>query len=240
MTSFFLRRTAAALAPILLIAAAGASVPVLARDSAAATALVNPQTDAARAWNFAASDLAVDPNIIFGVLPNGMKYALLKNGTPKNSVIIRMRFNVGSFAEADDQRGLAHFIEHMAFNGSTHVPEGEMIKLLERKGLAFGADTNASTGFDQTVYKLDLPGASDDLIDTGLMLMREAASELTIDPEAVNRERGVVLSERRARDTYQLRSLVDQFAFAMPKMTVAQRLPIGTEDVIRTAPAERL
>jgi len=240
MTSFFLRRTAAALAPILLIAAAGASVPVLARDSAAATALVNPQTDAARAWNFAASDLAVDPNIIFGVLPNGMKYALLKNGTPKNSVIIRMRFNVGSFAEADDQRGLAHFIEHMAFNGSTQVPEGEMIKLLERKGLAFGADTNASTGFDQTIYKLDLPGASDDLIDTGLMLMRETASELTIDPEAVNRERGVILSERRARDTYQLRSLVDQFAFAMPAMTVAQRIPIGTEDVIRTAPAERL
>src|SRR3546814_16376056 len=94
----------------------------------------------------------------------------------------------------------------MAFNGSTHVPEGEMVKLLERKGLAFGADTNASTGFDQTVYKLDLPNASDDLIDTGLMLMRETASELTNAPESVDRERGVVLSERRARATYPLRS----------------------------------
>src|SRR3546814_4927210 len=73
-----------------------------------------------------------------------MKYALLKNSTPKGSVVIRTRFDVGSFAEADDQRGLAHFLEHMAFNGSTHVPEGEMIKLLERKGLAFGADTNRS------------------------------------------------------------------------------------------------
>src|SRR5690606_9694660 len=107
MTSFFLRRTAAALLPILLIAAAGDSATVLARDSAAATAPVNPQTDAARAWNFAASDLAVDPNIIFGVLPNGMKYALLKNGTPKNSVIIRMRLNAGSLAAADDRRRLA-------------------------------------------------------------------------------------------------------------------------------------
>src|SRR3546814_10655215 len=101
-------------------------------------------------------------DLVFGVLPNGMKYALLKNSTPKDSVVIRMRFDVGSFAEAEDQRGLAHFLEHMAFNGSTHVPEGEMIKLLERKGLAFGADTNASTGFDETIYKLDFPNASDD------------------------------------------------------------------------------
>ena len=124
----------------------------------------------------------MDPNIVFGVLPNGMKYALLRNSTPKDSVVLRMRFAVGSFAEAEDQRGLAHFLEHMAFNGSKGVPEGEMIKLLERKGLAFGADTNASTGFDETVYKLDLPNASDDLIDTGLMLMRETGGELTIDP----------------------------------------------------------
>src|SRR3546814_11815977 len=76
---------------------------------------------------------------------------------PYTTLFRSMRFDVGSFDEAEDQRGLAHFLEHMAFNGSTHVPEGEMVKLLERKGLAFGADTNASTGFDQTVYKLDLP-----------------------------------------------------------------------------------
>src|SRR3546814_15928195 len=85
-------------------------------------------------------------DLVFGVLPNGMKYALLKNSTPKDSVVIRMRFDVGSFAEAEDQRGLAHFLEHMAFNGSTPVPEGELLKMLERKGLAFGADTNASPG----------------------------------------------------------------------------------------------
>src|SRR3546814_3103209 len=106
----------------------------------------------------------------------------------------------------------------MVFNGSTHVPEGEMVKLLERKGLAFGADTNAVTGFDQTVYQLDLPNASDDLIDTGLMLMRETASEVTIDPAAVDRERGIILSERRARDSYQLRSLIDQLDFQMQEI----------------------
>jgi zinc protease len=240
MKTHLLRRASAALSPFALLAVCAA--PAGAREAAkpAVTATVNPQSAAAKAWNFAASDIPVDSNIVFGVLPNGMKYALLKNTTPKDSVILRMRFDVGSFAEADDQRGLAHFLEHMAFNGSKNVPEGEMVKLLERKGLAFGADTNASTGFDQTVYKLDLPGASDDLIDTGLMLMRETAGELTIDPAAVDRERGIILSERRARDTYQLRSLIDQLDFQMQGMKVASRIPVGTEEVIKTAPAARI
>ncbi|HET6524682.1 M16 family metallopeptidase [Sphingopyxis sp.] len=241
MTKTLVRRAATALSPLVLLIASTA--PVHAREipaKAAAPATVNPQGAVAKAWNFAASDIPVDPNIVFGVLPNGMKYALLKNSTPKDSVVLRMRFDVGSFAEADDQRGLAHFLEHMAFNGSTNVPEGEMIKLLERKGLAFGADTNASTGFDETVYKLDLPNASDDLIDTGLMLMRETASELMIDPAAVDRERGIILSERRARDTYQLRSLIDQLDFQMQGMMVASRIPVGTEEVIKTAPASRI
>lgn len=240
MTLRLARSATIALLPLVLLALHPA--PLSAKEAAkpAAAATINPQTPAAKAWNFAASDIPFDSNIIFGVLPNGMKYALLKNTTPKDSVVLRMRFDVGSFAEADDQRGLAHFLEHMAFNGSTHVPEGEMVKLLERKGLAFGADTNASTGFDQTVYQLDLPNASDDLVDTGLMLMRETASELTIDPGAVDRERGIILSERRARDTYQLRGLIDQLDFQMQGMTVASRIPVGTEEVIRTAPAARI
>ena len=241
MTKSLVRRASTALSSLVLLIVAAA--PAYAHDTApltTATTATNPQTDAAKAWNFAASDVPVDSNIVFGVLPNGMKYALLKNSTPKDSVVLRMRFDVGSFAEADDQRGLAHFLEHMAFNGSTNVPEGEMIKLLERKGLAFGADTNASTGFDETIYKLDLPNASDDLIDTGLMLMRETGSELTIDPAAVDRERGIILSERRARDTYQLRSVIDQFDFQMQGMKVASRVPVGTEEVIKTAPAARL
>lgn len=241
MTKSLVRRASTALSPLAFLIASTA--PAYAREAPAHAAVpvaVNPQSEAAKAWNFAASDVPVDPNIVFGVLPNGMKYALLKNSTPKDSVVLRMRFAVGSFAEAEDQRGLAHFLEHMAFNGSKGVPEGEMIKLLERKGLAFGADTNASTGFDETIYKLDLPGASDDLIDTGLMLMRETGSELTIDPAAVDRERGIILSERRARDTYQLRSLIDQLDFQMQGMNVANRIPVGTEEVIRTAPVSRL
>lgn len=238
----------ALIVPVLLIlsgCAGAASRTAPAQTSPAQTAPapvtpVNAQDAAARAWGFAATDIPVDPAVRFGVLPNGMKYALMANATPKDSVVIRLRFDIGSLAEAEDQRGLAHFLEHMAFNGSTNVPEGEMVKLLERKGLAFGADTNASTGFDATEYKLDLPQASDDLVDTGLMLMRETASELIISPEAVERERGVILSERRARDTFQLRNLVDSLGFYFPDMLLKDRMPIGAETVIRTAPAQRL
>ncbi|WP_293845102.1 insulinase family protein [Sphingopyxis sp.] len=189
---------------VLLIATAAPALPAVRRATLRPPA-ANPQTEAGESVELRRQRCAGRSNIVFGVLPSRMKYALLANSAPKDSVVLRMRFDVGSFAEAEDRRGLARFLEHMAFNGSTNVPEGEMIKLLERKGLAFGADTNASTGFDETIYQLDLPNASDDLIDTGLMLMRETGGELAIDPTAVDRERGIILSERRARDTYQLR-----------------------------------
>jgi zinc protease len=232
----------------VLAAAFALSFPGCAASPAASTAatvaapapvLVNPQDAAARAWGIAGSDVPADPAVRLGVLPNGMKYALMVNSTPKDSVIIRFRINVGSLAESEEQRGLAHFLEHMAFNGSTNVPEGEMVKLLERKGLAFGADTNAETSFDYTEYKLDLPQGSDDLIDTGLMLMRETASELTISDQAVDRERGVIASERRARDTAQFRNLVDSLGFYYPTLTLKERLPIGVEAVIAAAPPQR-
>lgn len=232
----------AALAAFALIFAgcAAATASQAPAVPAAASAPVNPQDAAAKAWGVAASDIPLDPAVRLGVLPNGMKYALMANATPKDTVLIRFRFDVGSFAEADDQRGLAHFLEHMAFNGSTNVPEGEMVKLLERKGLAFGADTNASTNFDATEYKLDLPNASDDLVDTGLMLMRETASELIISAAAVERERGVILSERRARDTFQLRNVLASIGFYFPDMLVKDRFPIGTEEVLKTAPPQRI
>lgn len=181
-----------------------------------------------------------DPAIRFGVLPNGMKYAIRANATPKGSAVIRFRIDMGSTAEADDQRGLAHFLEHMAFNGSTNVREGEMIKLLERDGLAFGADTNASTSYTQTVYKLDLPRADDRLVDTGLMLMREIASELTLTPAAIDRERGVILSEMRLRDQAGLRSLLHFLDLIAPGTPLATRNVIGTTQVVQTAPAARL
>jgi zinc protease len=195
---------------------------------------------AAPAWIFEESDVPVDPAYVFGALPNGMRYVLRRNDTPKDTVVVRLRIGSGSLEERDEERGLAHFLEHMAFNGSRQVPEGEMIKLLEREGLAFGADTNASTGFEKTTYKLDLPRNDPRLIDTALMLMRETASELTISDEAVNRERGVILAEKRDRMNYAVRETLDEWEFRTPGARYSQRFPIGVDETLRSADAARL
>lgn len=191
-------------------------------------------------WAFEKSDVPLDPAFKFGRLPNGMRYVIRRNATPKGTAQVRMEIAAGSLDEHDDERGLAHFVEHMAFNGSTRVPEGEMIKLLERQGLAFGADTNASTGYEQTIYRLDLPRNDSALLGTALMLMRETASELTFDPGAVERERGVILAERRDRNTWQFRNLTEQIEFLHPNARYGRRMPIGIEETISAATAEKL
>jgi zinc protease len=191
-------------------------------------------------WPQAVSDVAPDPDIRFGVLPNGMRYALRRQTTPAGQAALRLRFDAGSLMETDAQQGLAHFLEHMAFNGSRSVPEGEMIKILERLGLAFGADTNASTNFEETIYKLDLPRTDEETLDSSLMLLREAAGELLIDPAAVDRERGVVLSEERARDTPAYRVYKARLDFLLRGQRPPLRLPIGKVEVLKTAPADQL
>lgn len=191
-------------------------------------------------WAFEASDVPVDEGYKFGQLPNGMRYVIRSNATPKGQALVRMVVNTGSLDETDGERGFAHFVEHMAFNGSTNVPEGEMVKLLERLGLAFGADTNASTGFERTTYMLDLPRNDPALLDTALMLMRETASELTISQAAVERERGVILSEKRDRNTFALRNFQDQMQFLHPEARYSSRLPIGTDETLNAATAEQL
>lgn len=191
-------------------------------------------------WPQDRSDVRPDPAIRFGVLPNGMRYALRKQTIPAGQAAFRLWFATGSMMEADDQAGLAHFLEHMAFNGSGRVKEGEMVRILERLGLAFGADTNASTGFSETVYKLDLPRTDVETVDTALMLLGEAAFNLTLDPAAVDRERGIVLAEERARDTPSYRVLVDRMRFQMKDQRLPTRLPIGKVEVLRTAPASRI
>lgn len=191
-------------------------------------------------WSFQRSDLPLDPAFRFGKLANGMRYIVRQNATPKGTVQVRMQVEAGSLDEGESERGFAHYVEHMAFNGSAHVPEGEMVKLLERDGLAFGADTNAQTSFEQTLYKLDLPRNDPKLLDTALMLMRETASALTFDPAAVARERGVVLSEQRDGEGYALDNAKDNMAFLYPAARYPQRLPIGTVASLNAASAETL
>lgn len=188
-------------------------------------------------WAFEASDVPVDPGYIFGRLDNGMRYIIRRNATPQGTAMVRMRVDSGSLAEREDERGLSHYLEHMAFNGSKGIPEGEMVKLLEREGLAFGADTNASTGFEAITYMLNLPRNDEALLGTALMLMRETASELTIAQEAVERERGVILAERRDRAGFQQRNFEDNVAFIAPGALYAERLPIGTIGVLESAGA---
>ncbi len=191
-------------------------------------------------WAFTKSDVPVDPGYRFGVLPNGMRYVIRSNAQPKGTALVRMQVDAGSLDEHEDERGYAHYVEHMAFNGSTHVPEGEMVKLLERDGLAFGADTNASTDYQHTTYKLDLPRNDPKLLDTALMLTRETASELSFNPEAVGRERGVVMSEMRDRGGYQIKNYEDQIAFLLPGSQMEKRLPIGTRQSLEGATAAGL
>lgn len=221
-----LRRLTAALLPLLIAACAVPPHPVVAAP---------PAPVAERGWAFEHSDLAPDPAFRFGTLANGMRWIVRPNATPKGTVEVRMQVDTGSLDEREDERGFAHFIEHMAFNGSTHVPEGEMVKLLQRDGLAFGADTNAQTSFETTTYQLSLPRNDPALIDTALMLMRETASELTFAPDAVARERGVVLSEMRDRKGFQLTNLEDQLAFFYPDALYPKRLPIGVPETLDAA-----
>ena len=191
-------------------------------------------------WNAETSDLEPDTSIIYGILPNGLRYAIRPNQRPQNQVVVRMAIDFGSAAEADDEQGLAHFIEHMAFNGTTNVPEGEMVKMLERLGLSFGADTNASTGYTQTQYKLDLPRSDATLIERALFLMRETASEVLFNPAAVDSERGIVIAEMRERENFGFRSARAANELFYPETYFATRYPIGRQDILETAPADRM
>jgi len=201
----FSRVSSAAIA----IALVAGTAPAIAGTAPSAQASVN-------GWGIPLTDVTPDPAIRYGTLPNGMKYAIMHNAVPKGSAAVRLRFEFGSIGETDKEQGLAHFIEHMAFNGSTHVPEGDMVKILERQGLKFGPDTNAQTSFDATTYMLDLPSTDTEHLDTALMLMREVASEITFDKGALDRERGVIEGERRFRETAQLHLAVDTLQFAGP------------------------
>jgi zinc protease len=191
-------------------------------------------------WPHEASDLPPDPAVLYGRLDNGLRYAILENKTPSGAGALRLRIDAGSIHEEDDQRGLAHVLEHMAFNGSENVEEGEMVRMLERAGLQFGPDTNAYTSLEETVYQLDLPATDEATLDTAFFLMGEISDRLAIDAEALDRERGVVLSELRVRNTYAQRYQEAAQTFLFDGTRFPTRSPIGTEEVLRTAPAERV
>jgi zinc protease len=217
---------------LLLVAASAVALTAAAPALAQQVAPTDPFAQAT-------SDVPADSNVRFGILPNGMQYAVLRNATPPGQASFRLRIDAGSLMENEDQLGLAHFMEHMAFNGTTNIPENDLLRILERLGLAFGADTNASTGFDQTLYMLELPRTNDETVDASLRIMREQVSEALMAADAVDAERGVIEGEERLRNTPGLRSIKAQLALLAPGQRISQRMPIGDLNIIRNAPRER-
>src|SRR5687768_27138 len=142
--------------------------------------------------------LPIDPQVKVGKLENGLTYYIRKNEKPENKVELRLVINAGSILEDDDQQGLAHFTEHMAFNGSKNFEKNDIISFLQSIGVEFGADLNAYTGFDETVYILPIPTEKKENIEKAFQILEDWASTVAFDPLELDKERGVVLEEERS------------------------------------------
>ena len=184
------------------------------------------------------TDLPADPALRYGRLENGMRYVVMANKEPRERVALRLLVEAGSLHESEDQRGLAHFLEHMAFNGSEHYPPGTLIEFFQRMGMNFGGDTNAYTSFDVTVYMLDLPDTRPETIEEGFQVFHDYSGGLLLGEEELDHERGVILSEKRTRDSVEFRSWVAENDFLLNETRFPSRIPIGLEEVIETAPRE--
>ena len=186
-------------------------------------------------WPQEKSDLEPDPDLTFGRLDNGLRYVLLAHNEPKNRVGMYLDVQAGSIQETEKQRGLAHYLEHMLFNGTTHYPPGTLVEYFQSIGMGFGADTNAHTGFDETVYKLLLPKGNRDMIDEGLQVLADYARGALLLEEEVDRERGIILAEKRTRDSVAARMRKKQMHFEFAGTRAAKRDPIGIEEVLLQA-----
>lgn len=185
------------------------------------------------------SDLKPDANAIFGSMDNGFRYIIYPNSEPPGKFSVRLHISAGSLMEADDQRGVAHFLEHMVFNGSKNFTPAELIPRMQRLGIQFGAHANAYTSFDETVYMLDLPNMDEKTVDLTFTVMRDFADGALLTEEEIDSERGVIISEKTSRDSVGYRMMLKQFEYLIPGSRLMKRVPIGTEEVIRTAPRER-
>jgi len=186
-------------------------------------------------WPHEQSDLLPDPALKFGRLPNGFRYILIKNKKPENRVSMHLNVQAGSINETDNQTGLAHFLEHLLFCGSTHFKPGELVKYFQSIGMAFGNDANAHTGFYETVYDIMLPKGGTGDLEKGLTVIKDYAQGALLLQSEIDRERGVILAEKRARDSASYRTFVSSFRFELNNSRTTKRLPIGKEDIIKNS-----
>ncbi|MGL4493767.1 MAG: M16 family metallopeptidase, partial [Tannerellaceae bacterium] len=177
--------------------------------------------------------LPIDPKVRYGVLDNGLTYYIRHNELPKDRADFYIAQKVGSILEEDSQAGLAHFLEHMAFNGTTNFPDKTMMNYLESIGVKFGENLNAYTGFDETVYMvLNVPTTRNSIIDSCLLVLHDWSGFITLDPKEIDKERGVIREEWRTRGNAQMRIWEQMFPQIYPGSKYANRLPIGSIDVI--------
>ncbi|MDD3700220.1 MAG: insulinase family protein [Bacteroidales bacterium] len=184
--------------------------------------------------------LPLDPSVRVGRLENGLVYYLRHNTMPPNRMEMRLVVNAGSILEDEEQQGLAHFVEHMAFNGTRDFSKGALVDFLEKVGVRFGADLNAYTSFDETVYMLQLPTDRQGLIDTAFMVLENWAHLLSFDGEEIEKERGVIREEWRLGLGADDRMRKEYFPVILKGSRYAERLPIGTLGVIDTAAHQSL
>jgi len=184
--------------------------------------------------------MPVDPQITTGKFDNGLRYYIRPNKKPEKRAELRLVVKAGSILEDDDQQGLAHFVEHMAFNGTKNFPKHELIEFIESLGMRFGADINAYTSFDETVYMLQVPTDKPETMDRALQVLEDWAHNVSFDPAEIEKERGVVLEEWRSGRGAGARMREKIFPIMFKGSRYANRLPIGTPEIIQTGKPERI
>lgn len=185
--------------------------------------------------------LPLDETVRYGVLPNGLTYYVRHNEYPKGQADFYIAQKVGSILENDDQRGLAHFLEHMCFNGTENFPGNDLISYLEGIGVKFGQNLNAYTAVDETVYNIsNVPVARTGVQDSVLLILHDWADGLTLDPEEIDKERGVIHQEWRRSNVGQMRILEKLLPVLYPGSKYGYRLPIGTMEVVDNFPPQVL
>ncbi len=181
-----------------------------------------------------------DPSIVTGQLENGLTYFIKHNEKPANRAELRLAVSIGSVDEEEDQRGLAHFLEHMCFNGTERYPKNELVDYLESLGMGFGPDLNAYTAFDETVYMIQIPTDDPQKFRSGVEILSEWAGFLTLDHNEIDKERGVIMEEWRQRRGASARIFDEQFQVLVKDSKYAERIPIGLPEIVENCPYERL
>lgn len=205
-----------------------------------ASSLVNAQTILKHAGEDSQEIIPLDPAIRTGKLENGFTYYIRKNTEPKERVQLYLVNKVGSILEDDNQLGLAHFMEHMGFNGTRNFPKNDLVNYLQKAGVRFGADLNAYTSFDETVYQLPIPSDDPEVLRNGIQIMRDWAQDATLDPVEIDKERGVVLEEKRLGKGAQQRMQDKYLPMLFNNSRYSSRLPIGTEEVLKNFAPETI